>query len=64
MNKIHSMQSNQIGTIEQIETTLNALKDILSKCDQVFQKNPSFLTDLVPKITSAVLMSKFFIKFL
>ncbi len=52
LNKIHSIQTNQLGTIESIEENLKCLNHVLIKIECIFEKNPKLINDIIFKITS------------
>ena len=60
INKIQSVRTNQIGTLEEVERSLNCLNKILEKIDQIFEKNIKLLNDFVSKVSSGLLMGKKF----
>ena len=60
INKIQSVRTNQIGTLEEVERNLNCLNKILEKIDQIFEKNIKLLNDFVSKVSSGLLMGKKF----
>lgn len=60
INKIQSVRTNQIGTLEEVERSLNCLNKILEKIDQIFEKNIKLLNDFVSKVSSGLLMGNKF----
>lgn len=48
LNRIQSVQVNQLGTREQVEQELECLNAILNKISNVYNKNGQFLNDTMP----------------
>ena len=55
LNKIHTVQTNQLGTIETVEDSLKCLEHILIKTEYLFQKNPKLINDIILKISSSLM---------